>query len=90
MEYYDVKTGVDVPSLKVKGTGLLYGFKTEEEYNESDYETCDMGTFEFEFDITTGTVLFTGEDADRIDSNEFLENFIEILQQELNERKGVI
>ena len=31
MEYYDIKTGVDVPSLKVKGTGLLYGFKTEEE-----------------------------------------------------------
>ena len=90
MKYYNVKTGVDVPSLKIKGTGLLYGFKTEEEYNESDYETCDMGTFEFEYDITERTVLFTGEDADYINSNEFLENFIAILQQELNERKESI
>jgi hypothetical protein len=90
MKYYNVKTGVDVPSLKIKGTGLLYEFKTEEEYNESDYETCDMGTFEFEYDITEGTVLFTGEDADYINSNEFLENLIAILQQELNERKETI
>lgn len=85
MEYYDVKIGLDVPSLKIKGTGLLYGFETEEEYNKSDYETCDMGTFEFEFDLSNGKVKFITEEE--IDENEFLENFLEIVQEQINKRK---
>lgn len=85
MKYFGIKTGLDVPSLKIKGTGLLYGFETEEEYNESDYETCDMGTFEFEFDLSTGKVEFTSEEE--IDENEFLENFLEIVQEQINKRK---
>lgn len=88
MKYYDVKTGVDVPSVKISGTGLLYGFKTEEEYDKSNYDECDFETFEFEYDVSEGTVLFTMDSEATVNPEEFLENLIDVLQQELDSKRN--
>ena len=88
MKYYGIKTGLDVPSIKISGTGLLYGFKTEKEYDKSNYDECDFETFEFNYDVSAGTVLFTMDSDATVDQEEFLENLIDVLQQELDSKRN--